>query len=581
MVKLNGVGEGWSVAISADGNTAAMGGPNDNGGLGAVWIFTRSGGAWSQQGSKLVGAGADGGISGQVRQGTSIGLSADGNTLLFGGPYDNVGGPTGAAWVFTRNGNTWTQQGGLLAGSGWAASPYGVQQGSAVALSGDGNTALIAGPYDSPSGAVWTFTRSNGVWTQQGTKLTGVSGGLALSSDGSTALIGTSVFTRNNGVQGAPWTLQATLTGSGAAGSAYQGSAVALSADGNTALVGDWGDDNDFGSARVFTRSGGAWTQQGAKLAVPHPFSQQFPPGTGYSVALSEDGNTAVLGAPADNDIEIVPIGGAWVFTRAGGVWSQLGLELVGEGEMLPPHTGISDFGSGQGWSAAVSGDGSTVISGSHTDNNDIGAAWIFARPAPSASVPAGVSPGAGSGLSQEMTFTFTDARGWQDLDVVDILIDNFLDGREACYLAYSRTAGVLYLVNDAGTELLPALAPGSQGSTANSQCTVNGTGWSVAGNANTLTLTLDLTFAYNFAGNKVIFMAARDLEGGNSGWQPLGSWNVPGAVTFPAVIGVSPASGAGSSQAFTFTFSDTKGAQDLGILDILINTSLDGLEAA
>ena len=98
----NGAEQGWSVAISHDGNTVAFGGPYDNGGLsggvGAVWIFVRDNmGNWAQQGPKLVGSGNVGGSS----QGYSVALSRDGNTVMFGGPADD--GSQGAAWVFTRS----------------------------------------------------------------------------------------------------------------------------------------------------------------------------------------------------------------------------------------------------------------------------------------------------------------------------------------------------------------------------------------------------------------------------------------------------------------------------------------------
>ena len=74
----HGASEGWSVALSADGNTALVGGNNDNNAVGAVWIFTRSGGVWSQQGSKLVATDA----TVNARVGNSVALSADGNTAL-------------------------------------------------------------------------------------------------------------------------------------------------------------------------------------------------------------------------------------------------------------------------------------------------------------------------------------------------------------------------------------------------------------------------------------------------------------------------------------------------------------------
>src|SRR4029077_14846174 len=110
----------------------------------------------------------------------------------------------------------------------------------------------------------------------------------------------------------------------------------------------------------------------------------------------------------------------------------------------------------------------------------------------------------AGSGLTQTMTFTFADPRGADDLDVVNILINNFLDGRNACYLAYSRPANVLYLVNDAGTALLPGVVLNGSGSTGNSQCSISVAGTPTT-SGNTLTLTLGVTFSASFAGNKVV----------------------------------------------------------------------------
>ena len=74
--------QGFSVALSADGNTAIVGGYADNSSAGAAWVFTRSGAVWTQQGSKLVGTGA----VGHAWQGYSVAMSADGNTAIVGGP---------------------------------------------------------------------------------------------------------------------------------------------------------------------------------------------------------------------------------------------------------------------------------------------------------------------------------------------------------------------------------------------------------------------------------------------------------------------------------------------------------------
>ena len=140
-----------SVALSADGNTAIIGGDNDSAAVGAAWAFTRSAGVWSQLGPKLVGSGA----VGNAAQGVSVALSADGNTVIIGGSYDN--GEAGAAWVFIRRCRLWTQMGGKLVGSGAIG---GAQQGQSVALSADGNTAIVGGINDNNNaGAVWVFVK--------------------------------------------------------------------------------------------------------------------------------------------------------------------------------------------------------------------------------------------------------------------------------------------------------------------------------------------------------------------------------------------------------------------------------------
>ncbi|HEY2016894.1 MAG TPA: hypothetical protein VGH38_25490, partial [Bryobacteraceae bacterium] len=191
-----------------------------------------------------------------------------------------------------------------------------------------------------------------------------------------------------------------------------------------------------------------------------------------------------------------------------------------------------------------------------------------------------GANPGAGSGLAQTFTFTFFDPDGAQNLDVVNVLFNNSLDGRNACYLAYSRSANLLYLVSNDGSSLSSGLALNGAGSVTNNQCSVAGAGSSANAGGTSLTLTLAVTFTSSFSGNKTIYMAARDIAQNNSGWQALATWAVPGFATFPAVAGANPARGNGSSQTFTFTFMDSKGFQDLGVENILINSALDGQQA-
>ncbi|WP_198315817.1 MBG domain-containing protein [Chitinophaga tropicalis] len=361
--------QAYSAAISADGNTAIVGGYADDNGKGAAWVFTRSGETWTQEGSKLVGTGA---TDASTDLGWSVAISADGNTALVGGIGD---GNTGATWVFVRSGGVWTQEGSKLTGT----NGIGSQQGVSVSLSADGNTALVGGPTDNNGkGAAWVFVRSGGVWTQQGNKLVGTGNAgdanqgaaVSLSADGNTAILGGTqdnggigaawIFTRS----GSTWTQQGNkLVGTGNTGNSEQGTSVALSANGNTAIIGGISDNNSVGAAWVFARSGSSWSQQGSKLAgtdAATGFGWE-----GRSVSLSADGNTAIVGGSQDNGNE----GGVWVYTRSGSTWTQKGNKRVGTGGAGP---------AAQGNSAALSADGNTFISGGWFDASGTGAAWIF-----------------------------------------------------------------------------------------------------------------------------------------------------------------------------------------------------------
>src|ERR1035438_966245 len=110
---------------------------------------------FTQQGSKLIGSGA----VGNAQQGYAVSLSADGNTAIMGGYADN--NFAGAAWIYTRTAGVWTQQGNKLVGTGAVGNAW---QGISAALSSDGNTAIVGGWSDSSNyGAAWVYTRTAGV----------------------------------------------------------------------------------------------------------------------------------------------------------------------------------------------------------------------------------------------------------------------------------------------------------------------------------------------------------------------------------------------------------------------------------
>jgi len=382
--------QGRALCISKDGSTLAFGGQSDDAGNGAVWIFIRQEDVWMQQGEKLQGTGN----IGRAGQGGAVSLSDDGNTLGFGGYQDNSG--HGALWIFTRSSvnGTWSQQAKLV-GTGSVGSP--IFQGTSVSLSGDGDLAAVGGAGDSnQKGAVWIFTRSMGIWTQQGPKLVGsgsIPGGIfersvfqgysvSLSSDGNTLCTGG--YDDND--QGAVWIFVRTnvtwaqqgpkLVGTGSVGeNIYQGFSVSLSNDGNTVAVGGRRDgrfnglNNDHhGAVWIFTRTDGAWSQQGPKLVGRDGNGPVIYQGT--SVSLSGDGNVLAVGGPGDGGT-----GAVWVFVRTEeeGSWCQHGDKLIGLGV-----TREELQNSQQGHSVSLSGNGDVLVSGGFADDGGQGAVWIF-----------------------------------------------------------------------------------------------------------------------------------------------------------------------------------------------------------
>ena len=273
-----------SVSLSADGNTALIGASNvtvgNKSSQGAAYVFVLNGGIWSQQ-QKLT---ALDGAAGDAF-GASVSLSGDGNTALIGALDAKVGANTiqGAAYVFARNGGTWSQDQKLTASDGAASDQFGLQ----VSLSADGSTALI--------GAYWATVGAN---AKQGAAY---------------------VFVRS----GVTWSQDQKLTASDGAADAYFGASVSLSGDGNTALIGAWGAkvgaNTNQGAAYVFVRSGLTWSQD-QKLTASDGAAGDA---VGASVSLSGDGNTALIGAENATVGANTAQGAAYVFVNSGGTWSQ------------------------------------------------------------------------------------------------------------------------------------------------------------------------------------------------------------------------------------------------------------------
>lgn len=409
---------GSSVVLSADGNTmgvaahweaSAATGVNGNQAdnsipqAGAVYIFTRSGGRWTQQaylkasntGEKSEGEALVGGGDGD-QFGFSLALSADGNTLavgavgedsiatgINGNQADNAAVSAGAVYVFRRAGNTWSQQ-AYVKPMTPAMFAAGDLFGFSLGLSADGSTLAVGvydeggssrqinGPVDGMrggSGAAYVFTRTGATWAQQAYIKTSIAEGgdswgvsLSLSDDGNTLALGSvdedckatgvnppgcdtdqptdlstgavAIFGRS----GTAWAQQAILKSSNTGIEDWFGVKLGLSGDGQTLAVtaanedsaaqginGRQDDDSasEAGAVYLFTRSGNTWAQQAYVKSSNNEAFDEF----GNSVSMSRDGRTFVVGArgedggaggvkanPTDNSVD--ESGAAYVFAR-------------------------------------------------------------------------------------------------------------------------------------------------------------------------------------------------------------------------------------------------------------------------
>ena len=355
LVAITGASVGWfGHSVSVSGDTAVIGMPRDetNGtGSGSAHVFVWSGLQWEiQQDLRPSDSAAEDEFG--------ISVSVDTDTIVVGAYRDDDNGSgSGSAYVFVRDKGVWTQQQKLAASGGGAGDQFG------ISVSLDADTAVIGAPYNDDlagdAGASYVFVRSGTVWSEQ-QKLIGWNSdggdyfGSAVSVDGDTAIIGTPndddggsgfgsafVFVRS----GTNWSAQRKLLAPDGGSDDGFGSSVAV--EGDTAVVGAPADDDngaDSGSAYVFVRNGTAWSLQQKLLGSGGAADDQF----GHSVDIS--GESTVVGARGDDE-GAVNTGSTYVFVRSGTVWSE---------QQKLRASGIA--GQSFGTSAGISGD--RIISG-------------------------------------------------------------------------------------------------------------------------------------------------------------------------------------------------------------------------
>ena len=178
------------------------------------------------------------------------------------------------------------------------------------------------------------------------------------------------------------------------------------------------------------------------------------------------------------------------------------------------------------------------------------------------------VLPASGSGTQQTFSLQVSDPLGAADLTTVGLLINSSVSTAGACAVTYNQTQNALTLLTDSGTALASFLTPGS-GTQQNSQCVLNGAGSSVLVAGNVLTLNLAITFQPAFSGAKNVYSEAVGVSQSVS-WQQVGTWISPPLVT----MAVTPSSGSGTSQRFSFQVTDSLAASDLTSVGVLFNTA-------
>ena len=401
---------GFSLDIRRD--TAVIGAIADDAlapNSGAAYLFVYQEGAWIQQ-AKLT---ANDGTA-EARFGACVSLDDD--TALIGA-YGYSGQEVGSAYVFIRNGSTWTQQAKLVADDAMAGDNFG------ISCSLDGDTALIGAADSDDQGAAYVFVRDVLSWSQQA-KLTANDGaagdgfGVGVAVHGDTALVGAGyhdhadtdsgaayVFIRD----GQTWTQQAKLTADDGAADDGFGMAVALGEE--TALVGACGADtptgSDAGSVYVFDRSGTQWTASAQLRAEDGAAHDWF----GASVAL--DGSTALIGAIKDPSMA-PGSGAAYLFDKNAGDWQQARKITAQDGDWF-------------GLSVALDADRALI--GAPGRGNGVGAAYVVDTAA------ATVAPDDdfdGDGNADIL---------WRD-NATDALFITFMDGTTKTGEGYVTTSG-------------------------------------------------------------------------------------------------------------------------------------------
>jgi hypothetical protein len=432
---------GYSVALSDDGNTLAVGAKGERSGstgingnqsdasaenAGAVYLFVRTTSGWQQQAYMKA---SDAKRSASF--GYAVALSSDGNTLAVRADLPDS---SGAVYLFTRTASRWTEQAILRAPSPKSGDYFGYS----IALSADGNLVAVGSLRDGNIGAAYVFARSGTLWAEQArvqastpASLMYFGSAVALARDGSTLAVGATnessnatgvggnetntsapssgaayVFTRS----GTTWTQQAYVKASNTHQGDLFGTSLGLSTNGNRLIVGApyesssatgvGGDQTataagiDSGAVYIFSRTGASWAQESYVKASNARKLAFF----GISAAFAADGEMLAVGAFEEDGgaigvngdpsaVKNAISGAAYVFSHAGGQWAERAYVKPSNTRILSReylHFGRSVALSHDGKTLAVGGEGdeskATGVNGDQSDDSidSAGAVYVF-----------------------------------------------------------------------------------------------------------------------------------------------------------------------------------------------------------
>lgn len=342
---------GYSVSLSSDGSILAIGAYGNDGNdttntvRGHVRVYKNQSGIWTQIGSDIDGEAVD------DESGWSVSLSADGSTLAIGAPNnDGTTSNAGHVRVYENQSGTWIQIGSDIDGE-----TLNDRSGMSVSLSSDGSVLAIGAKYNhghgTDAGHVRIYENQSGIWTQIGSDIDGetsydLSGcSVSLSADGSILAIGAS---GNDGnipysacghvriyeYSGGNW-IQLGNDINGEAAGDGSGSSVSLSGDGSILAIGSYQNDGNTGDqfderghVRVYENQLGTWTKIGSDIDG-EAAGDHF----GWSVSLSSDGLILAIGANR-NDGNGITAGHVRVYKNVEGNWTKIGSNIDGEAAM-------------------------------------------------------------------------------------------------------------------------------------------------------------------------------------------------------------------------------------------------------